>query len=180
MPPHVRAATGRPEPGEYAAYAQADFDAVPGDDAIAALEHARDATLALFAPLDEVAIRGLRYPPRKWTVKEVLGHLIADERIYAFRALSVARGDAGPLPGFDENAYVTHARFEERLLADLLAEYRLVRASTLALLHGLPDDAWTRTGLANGYPASARGLAFHIAAHELHHLRVLRERYLHG
>ena len=126
-------------------------------------------------PVREVA--GRSYAQGKWTLKEVLGHLADDERIFAYRALCVARGDPRELQGFDENAYIASAGFEQRAWSDLLAENRSVREATLTLLGGLPPEAWLRRGTVNGYRASARGLAFHIAGHELHHLRVLRERY---
>lgn len=176
--PETVAPSGRPQPGEYAAYAQADFDLVRGDDAVAALAAAAAETLALLRPLDDAAIAGLAYAPGKWTIKEVLGHLADDERIFAYRALTIARGDGTELPGFDEVLYVATAGFEERALADLLAEYRSVRQASLAFFAGLPAAAWLRRGIVNGYSATTRGLAFHIAAHELHHLRLLRERYL--
>ncbi len=82
------------------------------------------------------------------------------------------------MPGFDEKAYVSSAGFGERTLASLLEEYAAVRAATVATLEHLPEEAWTRRGTVNGYSASARGLAFHIAGHELHHRRVIEERYL--
>ena len=110
--------------------------------------------------------------------KEVLGHLIDDERIFAYRALCVARNEPRELAGFDEKLYVEAAGFEQRTLDDLLAEYRTVRASTIALFNSMTGQQWLRRGIANGYEASVRGLAFHIAAHELHHLRIVRERYL--
>jgi hypothetical protein len=90
----------------------------------------------------------------------------------------VARGEDGELPGFDENRYAAHGEFERRSLEGLVAEYEAVRAATLALLRGLPPAAWARRGRVNGYACSVRGLAFHIAGHELHHHRVMRERYL--
>jgi len=173
----VRTPTGRPGLGEFADYAQADIDAVPGDDAVLALVSGAATVLALLAPLDEATVSGRSYAPGKWTLKEVLGHLADDERIFAYRALCVARGDPRELPGFDENAYIASAGFEQRAWSDLVAEYRSVREATLTLLGGLPPEAWLRRGTVNGYRASARGLAFHIAGHELHHLRVLRERY---
>ncbi len=171
-----RQPSGRPEAGEFAAYAQGDLDQVPGDDAVAALEAAEAETLALLEPLDE-ATTDHRYAPDKWTVRQILGHLIDDERIFVYRALCVARGDTQPLPGFDENVYVDGGGFGARSWADLLAEYRAVRRATVAFFQGLPAAAWQRRGTVNGYSASPRGLAFHIAGHELHHLRVLRERY---
>ncbi|MCG8458360.1 MAG: DinB family protein, partial [Holophagales bacterium] len=114
----------------------------------------------------------------KWTVKEILGHLVDDERIFAYRALCVARGDETPLPGFDENAYMRYAAFEKRPLPELLDEYRAVRAASISFFRGLDRESWLRKGMVNGYEASVRGLAFHIAGHELHHHRVLEERYL--
>jgi len=176
--PDPIAPSGRPEPGETAEYAQADLDLVAGDDAVAVLAAAAAETLDLLAPLEEAAVAGLTYAPGKWTLKEVVGHLADDERIYAYRALAIARGDRGELPGFDENLYVATADFESRTLADLTAEYLSVRQASLTLFATLPAPAWLRRGTLLGYHPTPRGLAFHIAAHELHHLRVLRERYL--
>lgn len=169
--------TGRPQPGEYADYAAADIAAVPGDDAVEALARLAQETRTTFLFLEDAAESGFAYAPGKWTVKQVLGHLVDDERIFAYRLLCVARGEENELPGFDENCYATHAEFERRPLEDLLVDYGAVRAATLALLRGLPPSAWTRRGRVNGYECSVRGLAFHIAGHELHHLRILRERY---
>lgn len=178
MPLPPRPPTGRPAAGEFADYAGPDIDRVAGDDAIAALERQRDLVLGLLAPLDDDAVRGLAYAPGKWTFKEVLGHLADDERIFAYRALCIARGDPRPLAGFDETTYVAGAAFENRPLACLLTEYRAVRDASLALFVGLPPEAWQRRGTVNGYEASVRGLAFHIAGHELRHVEALREKYL--
>jgi DinB superfamily len=178
MKPEPRIPTGRPEAGEFADYALADIELVSGDDAIEALQRQAREVVALFGYLGEDRIKGLTYAPGKWTLKEVLGHLMDDERIFAYRALCVARGDGRPLPGFEENDYVTAADFELRSLTSLLDEYRAVRIASLALFESLPESAWQRRGTVNGYSASPRGLAFHIAGHELHHLGVVREKYL--
>ncbi|MGE5243777.1 MAG: DinB family protein [Betaproteobacteria bacterium] len=170
--------SGRPVPGEYADYAQADIDQVKGDDAVAVLEALAGETLAFLRALPEEKLAGCRYAPGKWTLKDVVAHLIDDERIFAYRALCVARGEKHPLAGFDEGLYAESAAGESRPWLDLLAEYSIVRSATLALLRSLPAAAWTQAGTVNGYSATARGLAFHIAGHELHHLRVIRERYL--
>ena len=174
----LRIPTGRPLRGEFADEVAADIDEVPGNDAVAALEDASRRTLGLLEPLAETAVDGLTYAPGKWTLKEVVGHLADDERIFAYRALCLARGDTRELSGFDENRYNAVAGFEQRSLASLLAEYQSVRQATLTLFLGLPTEAWLRRGVVNGYVATVRGLAFHIAGHELHHLRVLRERYV--
>jgi uncharacterized damage-inducible protein DinB len=170
--------SGRPMDDEFAPYAKSDIDYVSGGDAVEALAAQGRDVVALLQSLDEDAIRGHRYAAGKWTVKEIVGHLIDDERIFAYRALCVARGDARPLPGFDENEYVAATDFESQPLANLIDTYRAVRAATIALFEPLTAEEWTRRGNVNGYEASARGLAFHVAGHELHHLRTLREKYL--
>jgi hypothetical protein len=172
--------SGRPQPGEYAPYAQEDVARVAGDDAAAALAAQLPETLALLAPVDERRAGRFRYAPRKWTIKQVVGHLSDDERIFGYRMLCVARGDSRVLRGFDEKAYMRRAGFNDRTLAALCDELAAVRAATVAFLRGLPEDAWARGGTVNGYPATVRGLAFHVAGHELHHREILRSRYLAG
>jgi hypothetical protein len=170
--------TGRPAAGEYAAYAEGDIARVSGSDAPAALETQREELLALLGALTDNQVRGVAYALGKWTLKEVLGHLIDDERIFCYRLLCVARGEPTPLPGFDEKRYAATSGAEARPLTELLDEYRVVRESTLLLLRGLPREAWLRRGVVNGYEATARGLAFHIAGHELRHVEALRTKYL--
>jgi hypothetical protein len=170
--------SGRPLPGEYADYAQADIDEVNGDDAVTVLTTLAEETLAFLRGLPDEKLAGIRYAPGKWTVKDIVAHLIDDERIFAYRALCVARGETQALPGFNEELYAASAAGVQRRWEDLLAEYSTVRAATLALFRSLSPSAWTRGGTVNGYSATARGLAFHIAGHELHHLRIVRERYL--
>ena len=170
--------SGRPLPGEYAAYAQADIDAVAGIDAAAVLAALAVETHGFLASLTEDQVRGVRYAPAKWTLKELLGHITDDERVFSHRAFSLARGEVAPLPGFDEKVYAAASGADRRLWADLLEEYRIVRAASVMLFRSLSPAAWIRHGEVNGYRATPRGLAFHIAGHELHHMRVLRERYL--
>jgi uncharacterized damage-inducible protein DinB len=170
--------SGRPSPGEYADYAQADIDGVAGHDIVVILGDQIRATLDLLSPIGEARAGTFRYSSDKWTVKEVVGHLSDDERIFAYRALCVARNDPRPLPGFEEKDYVRAASFQEQPLADLLEELRIVRQATIALARGLSREALLRRGLVNGYGATARGLLFHIAGHELHHVRILKEKYL--
>jgi hypothetical protein len=144
---------------------------------VKALEVLRTATRALFLEIGE-AHADLSYAPGKWTPRQILGHLADDERIFAYRALCICRGDSRPLSGFDENAYTRSAGFESRSIHDLLAEYESVRNASITLFARLDSAGWTRRGVVNDYSASVRGLAFHIAGHELHHHRVLRRRYL--
>jgi uncharacterized damage-inducible protein DinB len=120
---------------------------------------------------------GHRYAPGKWSVREVLGHLCDAERIFAYRLLRIARGDKTPLEGFDENVYVPAGAFDNRTLADLREEWTATREATVALVRGLPADAWTRRGSANGTSVTAAALAYIILGHVEHHLGVLRDRY---
>lgn len=172
------AKSGRPLPDEYGRHAADDIARVAGDDAVEVLSRQQSEVERLFGGLDDQAIAGLRYAPGKWTLKEVLGHMFDDERIFTYRALCIARGDTRPLESFDENAYVAGANFEEQPLSRLIEDYRLTRAAAISFYGSLSAEAWLRRGTAAGYGASVRGLAFHVAGHELHHLRIIRERYL--
>jgi hypothetical protein len=170
--------SGRPQSGEFADYAQADIDLVAGDDITQTLLAQMEETLAIFRHVDEDSGSRVRYAPGKWNLKQVIGHLADDERIFAYRALCVARKDARPLPGFEEKDYVEAASFETFTMHQLLEDLRTVRQASISLFRGMTAQAWLRTGSVNGYIASVRGLAFHIAGHELHHMRIVREKYL--
>jgi uncharacterized damage-inducible protein DinB len=167
----------RPAPGEYAQFYAGYVAHVPDGDIVAILRDQLAATTALLAPLEEEQAR-FAYAAGKWTIKTVVAHIADSERILACRALRFARSDDTPLPGFDENHYAAHAAADERPLAALLAELAAVRAATVALFESMPDACWTRSGTANSYEVTVRGLAWIIAGHELHHRRVLEERYL--
>jgi len=118
-----------------------------------------------------------QYASGKWTIKEVIGHLLDTERVFAYRLLRISRGDPTELPAFDEKSYVPAGQFNRRGIAELVSEFRLQRASTLALVNGVPPSAWTRQSTANGFRTSARALVYIILGHTAHHLVVLRERY---
>ena len=119
-----------------------------------------------------------RYAEGKWSVKELIGHIIDCERIFAYRILCVARGDTTPLPGFEQDPYVANGNFAARTVADLADEFETVRRATLSLLHSLDETAWTRRGVASENEITVRALAYIIAGHEIHHVKILRERYL--
>jgi uncharacterized damage-inducible protein DinB len=119
-----------------------------------------------------------RYAPGKWTIKDIIQHLIDSERIFAYRALRFSRGDTTALPGFDENLFAKNARGNERHLTALLNELSLVRHTTIALFKSLNDEELKRTGQASGYTISVRALGFAIIGHQNHHQKVFEERYL--
>jgi hypothetical protein len=114
----------------------------------------------------------------KWTVKEIIGHITDTERIFVYRALCVARGDSTSLPGFEQGDYARASGANGRSLSDLLNELQVVRQSTIAFFTGLPRDAWLRRGTVNQNSVTVRGLAFHTAGHELHHVTSLKDKYL--
>jgi hypothetical protein len=118
-----------------------------------------------------------QYAEGKWTIKEVIGHLLDTERVFAYRLLRISRGDTIALPAFDEPEYVPAGQFNRRGLRALLSEFKAQRSSTMALVDGIPTEAWTRIGTANGFRTSARALVYIILGHTAHHLRLLQERY---
>jgi DinB family protein len=120
---------------------------------------------------------GFRYQPDKWTVREVVGHLSDAERVYAYRALAIARADPNPLPKYDPDGYVEEASFDVRTVKDLVAEFLALRESTIQFFGNLPPGAWSRRGTMGGQPLSVRALAFIAAGHVEQHLAVLHERY---
>jgi hypothetical protein len=149
---------------------------VPGDDAVAVLEAQRLHMMQMLSARSERE-GNFRYGSDKWSVKEVIGHLADAERVFTYRAMRIARGDQTPLPGFEQNDYVKNGGFGNRKLADLADEFASIRAASIALFRSLNDAAWMRRGTASGKEVSVRALAFMTAGHELHHQRILEERY---
>ena len=167
----------RPSPAEYAPYFEKYISLVPEGEIAVTLGNQIESTLNLIRSLSE-AQGDLRYAPDKWSVKEVIGHLIDAERIFAYRALRFARNDATPLSGFDENSYVDNAGFSSRSLSDLTEEFEYTRKSNVYLFKHLDGDSWLRRGAANNNETSVGALAYIIGGHELHHVGILRSRYL--
>jgi hypothetical protein len=170
----------RPQPGEYAPYYDRYISLVPGNNvlaALAALDEQRRQMLLLLSGRTE-ADGDLRYAPDKWSLKEVLGHVNDTERIMSYRALRIARGDATPIEGFEQDDYVRNGPFGQRPLSDLIEDYIAVRRATISLFLNLDEAAWTRRGVAAGNEVTVRALAYIIAGHELHHRKILEERYL--
>jgi len=173
------ATTVRPAQDEFATYYAPYVAAVPDGDITRTLAQQGELLLSRLKDLDE-AQANHAYAEGKWTVKEVVQHITDAERIFAYRMLRIARGDATPLASFDENAYAAAGGANDRSLETLLGEFAAVRGATLALLRWLPEAGWVRRGTASGKEVSVRGLAWITAGHALHHERVLRERYLVG
>lgn len=167
----------RPEPGEYAAYYEKYIAGVPQGELLAILETQLHDWKQLLSKLTERDAE-FRYAPGKWTVKEVLGHISDSERIFAYRALRIARGDQTPLSGFEQDDYVREGNFSARSLAEVLEEFSSVRAASLSLLRALPASAGLRRGTANQKEVSVRAIAYMIAGHDRHHRKIFEELYL--
>jgi hypothetical protein len=166
----------RPGPGDYAPYAEQYVVLVPAGDIVDALAAQLKQTVTLFSGRSE-RDGNFRYAPDKWSVKEVVGHIADTERVFAYRALRFARGDQTPLSGFEQEDYVRAAHFGARKLVDLVEEYADVRQASLALFRSLNEEAWQRRGVASNHPVTVLALAYLIAGHELHHRKILDERY---
>ena len=170
-------AIARPDKSEYPSYCEGYVSRVPDGDIVGILRKQLDDTLALIGSIPET--RGeFRYAEGKWTIKELLGHVIDSERVFAYRALRFARGDTTPLSGFEQDDFVRGGSFDKRRLSDLAQEYEHVRRSTISLFANLDAGEFNRRGAANNNEVSVRGLAYIMAGHELHHVEILRARYL--
>jgi len=168
----------KPKEGEYNPYAIMYIRLLPDDGLI--IKHLNEnfktvKNFILSVPEEKLLYR---YAENKWTIKEMLVHIMDDERIYAYRALRIARNDKTELPGFEQDDYVPYSRANERSLKNILNEYATIRRATISLFENLNEAAFLRTGTANGHIVSVRALAYHIAGHELHHMNIIRERYL--
>ena len=172
-----QAAATKPAPTEHAPEFSKYVTLVAEGDIIQTPEQQIENSLSLLRtiPSDKA---NFRYAPEKWSVKELLGHLIDSERIFSYRALRFARNDQTPLPGYEQNDYVREADFDSRNLADMAEEFATVRRATVQLFRPLNETEWLRRGKANENDVSVRALAYIIAGHELHHMDVLRTRYL--
>lgn len=168
--------TQRPQPGEHDPYYSRYISLVPDNDILDTLRTQIADTQALLGRLGEDK-GSFRYAPDKWTTKEVVGHLSDTERVFAYRALRIARNDQTPIEGFEQDDYVRFGPFAGRPLAELVEEYGAVRQSSLCLFRALDEQAWSRRGIANNAAVSVRAIAFIMAGHELHHRRILKEKY---
>jgi hypothetical protein len=167
----------RPGPGEYAEYYETYVRAAGDGDPMTGLETQRRAWVDAVRGLSD-AQASFRYAPGKWTIREVLSHVIDAERVFTYRALRFARGDETPLPGFDQEQWQRWTNADSRPLDDLVEEFGHVRGASISLFRGLPAEAFTRRGVASGYPFSVRAILHVTLGHGAHHLAILQERYL--
>lgn len=167
----------RPEYSEYDAYYRLYVDKVPDGDIFETLDTSGQHTRHLLNGAPE-HWGSFRYEPGKWTLGEVIGHLVDTERVFGYRALCFARGETAELPSMDQNIYAAGSNAADRDLVSLLAEHDVVRQSTLALLRSFAPSVHLKTGTASGCPFSVRTFAWIIAGHEIHHRKVIEDRYV--
>jgi uncharacterized damage-inducible protein DinB len=168
----------KPKDGEFSQYAKMYMDLLPDDGLL--LKHLKenfDKTREFILSIPEEKLT-YRYAKNKWTIKEILVHIIDDERIYAYRALCFARNDKTELPGFEQDDYSLFSNANERSIENILNEYEAVRNATITLFEGFDETALLRKGIANKNKATVRALGYHLAGHELHHINIIKEKYL--
>lgn len=165
----------RPSNGDYAPFYAGYIKNVP-DDVIKALEDQLYLTNTFFKaiPADKI---DYRYAEGKWSIKEIVGHLIDNERIMSYRALSISRNETQSLPGFDENDYIRESNYSKRNYYDIVDELRKVRESNLPMFKSFSEEILDRRGVANNSEVTVRALLFIIAGHEIHHINIVKERY---
>jgi hypothetical protein len=171
-----RAPVRRPQPDEYASFFEKYVSLIQSDDIVGTLDAQRVQMVQLLGARSERE-GNFRYAPGKWTVKEVIGHISDAERIFSYRALRIARGDQTPLSGFEQDDYIVTGGFSDRTMADISAEFLAVRMATLTLVQSFTEEAWGRRGTANNDSVTVRAMAYVIAGHEMHHRRILDDRY---
>lgn len=169
--------TGRPDKTETAEYYFTYIDQVPTDDIQPILVSQFDESLSLFRSISEEQST-YRYAPGKWSIRQLLNHITDTERAFAFRTLWFARGFEAALPGYDQDIAANGAEADRISWAAHIDEFRHVRLATISMFANMPTEAWMRSGIASDNPFTVRALAFIIAGHVTHHIRILRDRYL--
>ncbi|MDN3643170.1 DinB family protein [Lutimonas halocynthiae] len=167
-----------PSKNEYPIYAEMYMELVKKDGSL--LEQLKSSLQKTKALINNLSNEELdyRYRKDKWSIKEVLVHIIDDERIYGYRALSFARNDKTNLPGFEQEDYNLNSDTSDRTIENIMEEYEALRLSTITLFNGLSDKSLKRMGIANGNKASPRALGYHILGHDLHHIKIIEDLYL--
>jgi hypothetical protein len=168
---------GFPDSAEYPAFVAGYIGLTVGVSHPVAVLEEQGATFAAWCEDLDPARRTYRYEPGKWSIQQILGHLIDTERVFAYRALRIARGDESLNPPFEQDDWVAAAAHDDVPWNGLVEEFRHVRASTVLLLGHLPADAWLRSGQVSGGGVTVRALAYAILGHLEHHRNILRDRY---
>jgi hypothetical protein len=166
----------RPSPKEYAEYYKQYISLVPKGNIIDILEDQQKSLMGFFSSIDEEKAN-YRYAENKWSVKEVLGHIIDGERIFAYRALRLSRGDSKPLMSFEQNSFITNSNYGNTQFEKIVDEFFLLRASNILMFRNFSNEMWLRRGTVDDKNISVRAIAYLMAGHTEHHINVLQELY---
>lgn len=168
----------KPQEGDFAPYYQKYLELVPVKEHILTELHQQHMdTIDLVTSLDDMTLMS-SYAPGKWTIMDILQHMMDCERVYTYRALSIARGDKTPLPGFDENQWAIEGRANARKILNLVKEFSLLRATTIELFTSFDAAMWEQQGVANGHPIKVSAIPYILCGHEIHHRNVIEDRYI--
>lgn len=167
----------RPNTSEYGSYYGRYINLVPDEDILDIMTKQNEILNAFFNKLTEEKSK-YKYAEGKWNIREILGHIIDTERIFAYRALRISRNDKTALPGFEQDDYVPFSNHANTLLKNLSEEFFLLRKANLKLFESFTDEMWMRTGTASENPLSVKAAVYILAGHPMHHLNVIKERYL--
>ena len=167
----------RPETNEYAPYYDTYVSLIDGDNVIPVLNDQSNELRAIFLNMPEEK-GSFTYEPGKWTIKELLSHIIDGERIFGYRILRISRGDETPIEGFEQDDYIATSNANNRSFADMLDEFELNRRGNILMIKNIDDAGSKLMGTASGVPVSARALTYIMAGHVTHHLSILKDRYL--
>ena len=166
----------KPKAGDYNSYYDRYISLIEDEDILKVLKEQLKSSITFLKSFSEDD-GNYAYADGKWTVKELLGHVIDTERIMTYRALSFARNEEQSQPGFEQDDYVSYGNFNKRTLQDLIEELKLVREANCILFNSLDEEALNRKGIASEFEISVLALIFIIAGHEKHHMKILKERY---
>ena len=167
----------RPSAHEYPAYFDRYISLVPEGEILTTLNKQAETTIGFLSNLSE-EVSAYRYEPGKWSVKEVIGHVIDTERVFNYRALCFARGDQSKLPSFDQDKFAAAANYKDRSLLDIIDEYGILRRYTISLYRTFNPEDMQKLGSASDYRLSIGSIAFILAGHEIHHVKIIKDRYL--
>jgi uncharacterized damage-inducible protein DinB len=167
----------KPQPGEFAPYAAKYIAKVPAGPTLEILDYLKESSYNFFSRMTSEQA-DYAYAEGKWTLKQVLGHMIDTERFFAFRAFCFSRGDQSHLPGFEQDDYVQNATFEKRSIQDLASEFKVVRESSIYIYGNLNKEQQLLIGTASNHPISVRALVYMTIGHEIYHLDLIKERYI--
>ncbi len=168
----------RPKAGEYPEYFEKYYSKLPAEGNLFDLMTKSNMdTIDVITSVDGETLE-FRYAEGKWSIREIIQHLMDSERVFAYRAMRIARGDKSENPGYDENVYAANSNADSRNIMDMVREFSLLRASTIELFKSLSEEGLQQVGFANGYKVTPAAIGYAIVAHEMHHLKVIEEKYL--